>query len=79
MGSKDKLFTKDFTLVLVGQIISLFANSILGFAVLLYLLNRTGSAVRYGSISAASIIPVLILPPWVLFCYIHGCLVTLIL
>ena len=63
MGSKDKLFTKDFTLVLVGQIISLFANSILGFAVLLYLLNRTGSAVRYGSISAASIIPVLILSP----------------
>ena len=29
---KDKLFTRDFSLVVIGQIISLFGNSILRFA-----------------------------------------------
>ena len=42
---KDKLFTRDFSLVVIGQIISLFGNSILRFALPLYLLNETGSSI----------------------------------
>ena len=32
----QKLFTKDFTLVVIGQIISLFGNAAVRFALLLY-------------------------------------------
>ena len=37
---EQKLFTKDFTLVVIGQIISLFGNAALRFALPLYLLDR---------------------------------------
>lgn len=40
---KQILFQKDFTLVVIGQIISLFGNAILRFALPLYLLRETGS------------------------------------
>lgn len=43
-----KLFNKDFILVLIGQIISLFGNSILRFALPLYMLNITKSASLFG-------------------------------
>lgn len=33
------MFTKDFTLVVIGQIISLFGNAAVRFALPLYLLN----------------------------------------
>ena len=46
--SEQKLFTKDFTLVLIGQIISLFGNAILRFALPLYLLRQTNSSTLYG-------------------------------
>ena len=47
---KQKLFSKDFTLVVIGQIISLFGNATIRFALPLYLLNLTGSSAlfRYG-------------------------------
>ena len=41
---QTKLFRRDFTLVVAGQIISLFGNAILRFALPLYLLRQTGSA-----------------------------------
>ena len=34
---KERLFTKDFTLVVIGQIISLFGNAAVRFALPLYL------------------------------------------
>lgn len=49
-----KLFNKDFILVLIGQIISLFGNSILRFALPLYMLNITKSASLFGIVSASS-------------------------
>ena len=49
-----KLFNKDFILVLIGQIISLFGNSILRFALPLYMLNITKSASLFGIVSACS-------------------------
>ena len=58
-----KIFKKDFILVVIGQIISLFGNTVLRFALPLYLLNQTGSAAIFGVISAIAFIPMLILCP----------------
>ena len=41
---KQRLFSRDFILVVIGQIISLFGNATIRFALPLYLLNQTGSA-----------------------------------
>lgn len=57
----DKLFGKDFTLVVVGQIISLFGNAILRFALPLYLLRETGSAALFGLVTACSFLPMIVL------------------
>jgi MFS family permease len=60
---KKTLFSKDFTFVAIGQIISIFGNQILRFALPLYLLIQTGSAVLFGTILAVSFIPMLFLFP----------------
>ncbi len=56
-----KLFHKDFNLVVIGQIISLFGNAILRFALPLYLLRETGSASLFGAVSACSFLPMIVL------------------
>lgn len=61
--NRKTLFHKVFTLVVVGQIISLFGNAILRFALPLYLLNQTHSAALFGIVSACSFIPMIILSP----------------
>ena len=48
------LFRRDFTLVVIGQIISLFGNAILRFALPLYLLRQTGSPALFGAVGAAA-------------------------
>lgn len=58
-----KLFTKDFTLVVLGQVISLFGNATIRFALPLYLLNQTGSAALYGMVTACAFIPAILLSP----------------
>ena len=60
---KQPRFSKDFILVVFGQIVSLFGNQILRFALPLYLLNQTGSAVLFGTIMAISVIPMIIFYP----------------
>lgn len=59
--SPPKLFRRDFTLVAIGQIISLFGNAILRFALPLYLLRQTGSAALFGLVSACSFLPMIAL------------------
>ncbi|MDO4296964.1 MAG: MFS transporter [Lachnospiraceae bacterium] len=59
----QKLFTKDFTLVVIGQIISLFGNAIIRFALPLYLLNQTGSSALYGTVMACAFLPAILLSP----------------
>ncbi len=59
----QKLFSKDFTLVVIGQIISLFGNAIIRFALPLYLLNLTGSSALYGTVTACAFIPAILLSP----------------
>lgn len=60
---KQKLFSKDFTLVVIGQIISLFGNAVIRFALPLYLLNQTGSSALYGTVTACAFIPAILLSP----------------
>ena len=54
---------RNFVMVVIGQIISLFGNAILRFALPLYLLNETGSAALFGIVSACAFIPMIILGP----------------
>lgn len=61
MKHSSNIFTKDFTLVVIGQIISLFGNSVLRFAVPLYLLQQTGSEALFGLVTACSSLPMIIL------------------
>lgn len=60
---KRGLFQRDFTMVVIGQIISLFGNNILRFALPLYLLQQTGSARLFGIVSACSFLPMIVLSP----------------
>jgi MFS family permease len=60
---KTKLFQRDFLMVVIGQIISLFGNNVLRYALPLYLLNKTHSAALYGTVMALSFIPMLLLSP----------------
>lgn len=59
----SRLFSRNFTLMIVGQIISLFGNAILRFALSLHVLALTGSAAVFGSILALSMIPTVLLSP----------------
>lgn len=59
----QKLFSKDFTLVVIGQIISLFGNAAIRFVLPLYLLNLTGSSALYGTVTACAFIPAICLSP----------------
>lgn len=59
----NKLFHRDFTLVVLGQIISLFGNAILRFALPLYILELTGSAALFGAVSAMSFLPMIVMSP----------------
>lgn len=60
---KSALFTRDFTLVVIGQIISLFGNAIVHFALPLYLLRETGSIALFGAVNACSFLPMILMGP----------------
>lgn len=57
------MWNRNFLMVVIGQIISLFGNAILRFALPLYLLNETGSAALFGVVSACAFIPMIVLSP----------------
>ncbi len=60
---KQALFSRDFTLVVIGQIVSLFGNATVRFALPLYLLSQTGSAALYGGVTACAFLPMILLSP----------------
>lgn len=61
---EPKLFTKNFTLLVLGQVSSLFGNFILKFALSMYVLEVTGSAAIFAGILAAATIPTILLSPF---------------
>lgn len=60
---KKSIWKRDFVLVVLGQIISIFGNTVLRFALPLYLLSETGSAALFGVVTAIAFIPMIILSP----------------
>lgn len=54
---------KNFIIIVIGQIISLFGNAIQRFCMSLYILNLTGSAAAFSSILAISTIPYVLFAP----------------
>lgn len=56
-------FSKNFNLMVLGQIISLFGASILKFALSLYILDTTGKAEIFATILAVSSIPIVVFSP----------------
>lgn len=61
--NQTSLFHRDFTLVVAGQVISLFGNAIVRFVLPLYLLRQTESAALFGIVGAASFIPAVLCSP----------------
>ena len=61
--TKSRLFNRNFTLMVIGQVISLLGNSVLRFTLSVFVLDLTGSAAAFAGISAISIIPTLLLSP----------------
>lgn len=63
-GMKEKLFTKNFTLLVLGQVSSLFGNYILRLALSMYVLELTGSAAVFAGLLSAATIPTILLSPF---------------
>lgn len=61
---KEKLFTRNFIFLILGQINSLFANTILRFVLSMYILELTGSASIFAGLLAVSMIPTILLSPF---------------
>lgn len=61
---KQKLLTKNFILLILGQASSLFGNFILRLALSMYILEITGSAAAFAGILSAAVIPTILLSPF---------------
>ncbi len=59
----QKLFTRNFMLLILGQLTSLFGNFILKLALSMYVLEVTGSAAIFAGILSIATIPTIILSP----------------
>ncbi len=59
----EKLFTKNFTLLILGQLTSLFGNYILKLALSMYVLEVTSSASIFAGMLSAATIPAILLSP----------------
>ena len=54
---EQKLFTRNFTFLILGQVSSLIGNSTLKFALSMYVLEQTGSASIFASLLALAMLP----------------------
>ena len=60
----QRLFTRNFIFITIGQAASMFGTAILKFTISLYILDLTGSAAVFGTITAISSIPQIFLSPF---------------
>ena len=61
---KQKLFTRNFTFLILGQASSLIGNNTLKFALSMYVLERTGSAAVFAGLLAVAMVPTILLSPF---------------
>ena len=61
---KQKLFIRDFILLIIGQASSLIGNYTLRFALSMYVLERTGSASVFAGLLALAMLPTILLSPF---------------
>lgn len=59
----QKLFTKNFILLILGQVTSLFGNFILKLALSMHVLEVTGSAAVFAGIMSIATVPTILLSP----------------
>ena len=62
-AAQPKLWNRNFILVLIGQLMSVFGNGVIRLALPLYILYVTGNPALLGLITAASAIPLLAMTP----------------
>lgn len=60
----QKLFTRNFTFLILGQVSSLIGNFSLKFALSMYILEQTGSASVFAGLLAAAMLPTILLSPF---------------
>ncbi|WP_395025907.1 MFS transporter, partial [Robinsoniella sp.] len=60
--AQNKMWNKNFNLVIIGQIISLFGSAMLRFALSLYVMDITGREDIFAGLFAISNIPILLSP-----------------
>ncbi len=61
---KEKLFNRNFSFLILGQVSSLLGNLTLRFALSMYVLEQTGSASLFAGLLAASMLPTILLSPF---------------
>jgi len=61
---RDKLFTRNFTFLILGQVSSLIGNYTLKFALSMYVLEQTGSASIFATLLAVAMLPTILLSPF---------------
>jgi MFS family permease len=61
---RQRLFTKNFTLLVLGQASSLFGNYILRLALSMYVLEMTGRAAVFAGILSMAMVPAILLSPF---------------
>ena len=59
-----KLFTRNFTFLILGQISSLIGNFSMKFALSMYILEQTGSASVFAGLLALAMLPTILLSPF---------------
>jgi len=62
-NANGKLWNRDFSLLIIVQVLALFGNSILSFALPLHILNISGSPALFGTVLALSFIPLILMSP----------------
>ncbi len=61
---QQKLFTRNFTFLILGQVSSLIGNYTLKFALSMYVLEQTGSASIFATLLAVAMLPTILLSPF---------------
>ncbi len=60
----ERLFSRNFTFLILGQVTSLIGNFTLKFALAMYVLEQTGSATIFAALLAVAMIPTIVLSPF---------------